>query len=58
MLSREQQDSSLAVGFLVIEASPKTEEAEREKSLPMQYKFSTPKEKMKREMESFHGISD
>jgi len=36
------------MGFLAIEVSPNNNEAEREKALPMQYKFSIPKEKMKR----------
>lgn len=44
--------------FLAIETSPTNDENEREKVLPMQYKFSIPKEKVKREMKSFHGISD
>lgn len=44
--------------FLTTETSPTNDEDEREKALPMQYKFSIPKEKVKREMKSFHGISD
>lgn len=46
------------MGFLAIETSPKNDEVEREKALPLQYKFSIPKEKMKREIKRFHGISD
>lgn len=46
------------MGFLTIETSPKNDEFEREETLPMQYKFSIPKEKMKREVKSFQGISD
>lgn len=46
------------MGFLAMETSPKNDEVEREKALPMQYKFSVPKEKTIREMKSFHGISN
>lgn len=42
--------------FLGMEASLKNEKAEKEKTLPMQYKFSIPKEKVKREMKFFNGI--
>lgn len=35
------------MGFLAVETSPKNDKAEREKVLPMQYKFSIPKEKIK-----------
>lgn len=42
--------------FLGMEASLKNEKAEKEKALPMQYKFSIPKEKVKREMKFFNGI--
>lgn len=46
------------MGFLAIEKPHKNDEVEREKVLPVQHKFSIPKDKMKREMKSFHGISD
>lgn len=44
--------------FLTIETFPRNDEVEREKTLPVQYKLSIPKEKMKREMKSFHGAAN
>lgn len=46
------------MGFLAIERPPENDEVEREKALPVQRKFSIPKEKMKREIKRFCGISD
>lgn len=44
--------------FLTIETFPRNDEVKREKTLPVQYKLSIPKEKMKREMKSFHGVAN